>query len=614
MIATQQARNRSYLEALLQQELPEDQHVDALIELADHLERDGNEGQSAYEMLIKASQIAETIDYSKGLLDTRQALASWHFRRAEYPIAIGFARIAYEMSLGLEDSIQQYRALNTLAKIHGMIGNYAEALELFTRFFRLSEADGLRAYVPVVRANIGAIYIRMEEWDRALEESLAALEGTEVMAAAEGQRHILNVYDNLTFIHLNRNDPGAAKRSAEAGIAYCKSVDAPIHNTLLLMLGKAHQQLGDYDQAREIMYRARQTTAGMQGDLWEGLINLHLGILYREQEDITQAYSHLHAALALFEPLGTRSEIAQTHEQLYLLAKQKGDFETALLHYEAYHATRESLFNEQADARLKTIQSLHDLETARLEREAAVHREEALSQKLEEHERLIADLDAYAHSVAHDLKNPLSLIKASSEMLMHYGSEFDPTQIETLTNIMFNASTKAVQIVDTLLEIARIRRQELAPKPVDMYAVIDEVKGRLAATIQGRGAVIDVRHLPPALANAQWLEEVWVNLISNAIKYGGNPPVIHISGKLDGTKVHYTIRDNGDGITPAEQRRLFNSFSRLERHKDQIEGHGLGLHIVRTIVTKLGGRVWIESDGIYGKGTAFHFTLHAVSH
>ncbi len=350
----------------------------------------------------------------------------------------------------------------------------------------------------------------------------------------------------------------------------------------------------------------------MQGDLWKGLLNLHLGILYFERGNAAQAHTHLHTALRLFESLGTRSEIAQTHEQLYLLAKQQGAFETALQHFEAYHAARESLFNDQADARLKTIQSLHDLQTARLERETAIHRGEALRRKLEEHEQIIADLDAYAHHVAHDLKNPLSLIKASSELLMQNPADFDHAQIESLNNILFSASSKAVQIVDTLLEVARLRRQEFAPKPVDMYGVIEEVRSRLAETIQTRGALIEVRHLPPALANAHWLEEVWVNLISNAVKYGGNPPVIRVSGVIEGAFVRYTIRDNGDGITAAEQRRLFTSFSRLERHKDSADGYGLGLHIVKTIINKLGGRVWIESEGVYGKGTAFHFTLRAV--
>ncbi len=244
MIAALQLRNQSDL-GMLQQELTPERRVDALIELAEQIERDEGDSRLSYDSLSEAEKTAENADYKRGLLDARTALAAWHFKRAEFAPAITFAKSAHMLALEYGDPLQQYQALNTLAKIYGMIGDYAEALELLTQFFRLG-GDGMRAYAPIVRANIGAIYIRMEQWDRALDESVAALETTNVMPEAERQRHTLNVYDNITYIHLKRGDPQAAKRSAEAGIAYCKSVGVPVQNALLLMLGKAYQQLGDY--------------------------------------------------------------------------------------------------------------------------------------------------------------------------------------------------------------------------------------------------------------------------------------------------------------------------------------------------------------------------------
>jgi len=122
---------------------------------------------------------------------------------------------------------------------------------------------------------------------------------------------------------------------------------------------------------------------------------------------------------------------------------------------------------------------------------------------------------------------------------------------------------------------------------------------------------------PAALGYGPWIEEVWVNYLSNAIKYGGQPPRMELGadplpnpppqageGK-GGGMVRFWVRDNGSGITPEDQSRLFAPFTRL----DQIRagGHGLGLSIVRRIVEKLGGQVGVESQ--VGSGSTFSFTL-----
>ncbi|MCK4449343.1 MAG: HAMP domain-containing histidine kinase, partial [Anaerolineae bacterium] len=103
-----------------------------------------------------------------------------------------------------------------------------------------------------------------------------------------------------------------------------------------------------------------------------------------------------------------------------------------------------------------------------------------------------------------------------------------------------------------------------------------------------------------------WVEEVWANYLSNAIKYGGQPPRVELGATVqaDGY-VCFWVRDNGDGIPPEERAHLFTPFTRLDRTRAQ--GHGLGLSIVRRIVEKLGGQVGVESE--MGRGSVFTFTL-----
>jgi signal transduction histidine kinase len=113
---------------------------------------------------------------------------------------------------------------------------------------------------------------------------------------------------------------------------------------------------------------------------------------------------------------------------------------------------------------------------------------------------------------------------------------------------------------------------------------------------------------PVAAGYAPWVEEVWANYVSNALKYGGTPPRIELGATLEGdAMVRFWVRDNGAGLSAEQQSNLFKMYSRLDTKR--VEGHGLGLSIVQRIVNKLGGQVGVESA--VGQGCTFSFTLPA---
>jgi signal transduction histidine kinase len=116
---------------------------------------------------------------------------------------------------------------------------------------------------------------------------------------------------------------------------------------------------------------------------------------------------------------------------------------------------------------------------------------------------------------------------------------------------------------------------------------------------------------PAALGHETWVQQVWINYLSNACKYGGRPSRITLGAEAqpDGM-VRFWIRDNGAGLSPEQQARLFIPFTKLVG--SQARGHGLGLSIVRRIVEKLGGQVGVSSEGLPGRGSTFYFTLPAV--
>ena len=232
----------------------------------------------------------------------------------------------------------------------------------------------------------------------------------------------------------------------------------------------------------------------------------------------------------------------------------------------------------------------------------------------EEQARLIEELDAFAHTVAHDLRNPVSLVIGFAELEQSY----DVTSVDDLRNalgVIMRLGHKMNNIIDELLLLAGVRKAELKTVPLNMAHIVAEAQQRLVDLFEEYQAKVilpDASKWPAALGHGPWVEEVWVNYMSNALKYGGRPPRLELGGEVqpDGM-VRFWVHDNGPGLSREEQVRLFTPFTRLAQAR--VSGHGLGLSIVRRIVEKLGGQVGVESSGVPDQGSVFYFTLPSAA-
>lgn len=225
-------------------------------------------------------------------------------------------------------------------------------------------------------------------------------------------------------------------------------------------------------------------------------------------------------------------------------------------------------------------------------------------------QRQVLELDAYAHTVAHDLKSPLGIIIGYVDLL-GMGSEDLPDEVieETLETLSCSAY-KINRIVEELLLLATIRQQKNIPsQPLDMWSIVNETLLRLSEARQGVNLSMitlnEPEKWPLSLGHAPWIEEVWINYLSNALKYGGDWSQISIGADSQGGMARFWVRDRGPGLTIEEQGKLFAPFERLEQTRAQ--GHGLGLSIVRRIIETLGGTVGVKSK--VGEGCLFYFTL-----
>lgn len=218
------------------------------------------------------------------------------------------------------------------------------------------------------------------------------------------------------------------------------------------------------------------------------------------------------------------------------------------------------------------------------------------------------ELESFSYSVSHDLRSPLRAIDGFSLMLLEdYGPGLDAEAQRYLTTI--RAGTQRMgQLIDDLLAFSRIGRQALKELPVDMDALAHEAAAETVRGLTTPVPQIVVSSLPPARGDRSLLQEVWQNLIGNAVKYSSKvaAPKIEVSARREGDDVVYSVRDNGAGFDMQFVHKIFKVFQRLHG-QDEFPGTGVGLAIVYRIVTRHGGRIWAESSP--GQGATFHFTV-----
>lgn len=199
------------------------------------------------------------------------------------------------------------------------------------------------------------------------------------------------------------------------------------------------------------------------------------------------------------------------------------------------------------------------------------------------------------------------MMGTASLALNYYDRMTDAERRDNLEAIIEGAY-KARDIIDSILLLAGVnRRSTVEIGPLEMREVIESVCDRLQPMIHEMNATITVPDtLPAAVGYAPWVEEVWANYLSNALKYGGVPPVVEFGAdEPNEGQVRYWITDNGPGLTDEERAQVFTPFIRLNQVK--VEGHGLGLSVVHRIVQRLGGTVGVDS--LDGHGSRFWFTL-----
>ncbi|MCS6248727.1 MAG: PAS domain S-box protein [Opitutus sp.] len=219
------------------------------------------------------------------------------------------------------------------------------------------------------------------------------------------------------------------------------------------------------------------------------------------------------------------------------------------------------------------------------------------------------ELESFSYSVSHDLRAPLRAIDGYARMAIEDCAGLLDANGRRQLNVIRDEAQRMSRLIDDLLSFSRISRQQTEPVSIDMHAMAQDVYNELIKLESGRTVQVNLQELPAAEGTPAMIRQVWVNLISNALKFTRKRPVatIEIGAQVDANgEWVYHVKDNGAGFDMRHVDKLFGVFQRLHNQPD-FEGTGVGLALVQRILQRHGGRIWAEAE--VDKGACFYFTL-----
>lgn len=216
------------------------------------------------------------------------------------------------------------------------------------------------------------------------------------------------------------------------------------------------------------------------------------------------------------------------------------------------------------------------------------------------------ELEQYAHTISHDLQEPLRVLAGYAELLkMRYTGKLDAEADQFIASLAEGAM-RAQKMIRALLDFSKLKAPEGKYEEINFESLIKDAIKNLQFLIQERNAHIKFTSLPVLAADPQQMLQLFQNLITNAIKYGNRErPEVFISADETPNEWIFSIQDNGIGIAAENFDKIFDLFARL--HEKEYEGSGIGLALCKKIVESYGGRIWVKSE--LGKGATFYFSI-----
>lgn len=563
-------------------------------------------------------------DYSRGIAKALRNRAICHQRLSSYELALKDLNEAARLFRDLKDLSGEASTLNTSGLIFMELGEYAKAMECFDQALPKYEQIEYTIGIASTTSSIGHISVISGEQELALDYFKKSLRLYRSIDETRGEASVLVSIGNV-YATLNAQTE-ALKCFRESLALYEQTKDIQGKAVALRNVGSVYAALGEASEALSHYEQSLNIMRDVGDKRGEASVLVSLANLYLKSGSLEQHFSlvksHLDNALPISESIKAKALIYDIHQSYAEMYELMNDYKNALFHHKAFLSVKESLMSEEARKKLRNQQITNAIEKS--EKEAELYR--LKNQELSEANRALRELNDLKTELmgfaAHDLKAPLQSIMTFAELIQ--ASSGDKVAVEEFSLNIFNASERMFNLVKSLLQSTAIElgKIELNSHIANVSSLVQNavVQNLPKAVLKSQDIHSEIADVLLANIDSERFTEVLDNLVSNAIKYtpSGKPIFVKCELKLSqhlqraGNSVFVSVRDEGQGLSEEDMRKLFGRFQKLSAQPTAGEhSSGLGLYISKKYIEMMGGKIWAESDG-KGRGATFFIELPAI--
>jgi signal transduction histidine kinase len=517
-------------------------------------------------------------------------------------------------AVSVSESMREYEqaavSLGNVIKTYITLGNYDLALGTIERLHQLADASKEPYRIGSALNVHGSILAGLNRYEESLVKHYEAMEIYEKLG---DKRYFIRTLNHLIIVYLRqKNYPKAEEKMKQCSI-YVDYFDDEDRASFYFRQGKFFKETNRYEDAILAFGQAIQMASkNNMFSILQGS-NRALADIYQHKQLIDKAYTHLCAATAFSDSLANKEQLKHLAEAQFKNNLERSDREIKEL-------KEQKTRNWVVATLVLLFVSLLALSIISFVRRKA-HRD-LLQQKTEierQNERLETSnetLRQFAYASAHDLKEPLRSIGSFIKIIEKRYIKQLPEEATEYMGFVTGGVKRMENLLSALLEYATLASDAplVVTETTALTEIFDDVNALLVGIIEEKQATITQTGVFPSLfVNRAHLTQIVQNLMSNAMKFSTNAPIIDIHGRVNDEQFLLTLTDNGIGINKEHNNKIFRLFQRLNR-TPQYEGTGIGLAICKQIVEKYGGRIWFESE--VEKGTTFFisFPMAIVEH
>ncbi len=553
------------------------------------------------------------------------------------------------------DSLLLQKVYNNIGDDYLEVRNYDKAYENFLNAYQISEINQDTFGMAVTTFNFGLVHKELGQMDEAMDKYQESLKLSEESRDYPG---IAYVNKEIGFLHFMSGDYEKANSYYDAAMSGIDSLSIPVLEVDIytkIALSTLHQE--HYEESEGLFQKALGIAEKMENEERQATILNGLATLYMFTDRNTLAENTIWKSIDLSANSRKKEIECESYRILYLIAKKKNDFATALKYYERFHTVKDSLQQVMSRVQLSSLKLQHELDVKDLEitslntREATrleqMQKEEVLRNilmifmiilvvllvlvygsgrkrrkvnnelrlkkaEIERQKDELAELnkvkDKFFSILAHDLRSPIRSLSGVLKLLD--SNDLSEAETKKLVSTIGRRTEQTQRLLDNLLEWALIQMEkitvsrskfslkEVVEDNIDLVQETSDKPLKINASVNG--SVV--------YADKNMVDLVLRNLLSNAIKYSGDNPRIKISAESENGHVNVHVLDNGVGISKEYQDYILKEKKLINKHETpESKGTGLGLKISREFIERNGGSLWIESEP--GKGSKFSFSL-----